>query len=344
MTKQNITERKISRRAALKLGAGALLASQMLSHHAYAQDASGRGATVRAVEAAANSFLHVLDQDQRRQATFTFDDPERLRWHWTVNAAVPRNGLPLRDMTPPQRDLALALLRSSLSQSGFEKALAITALQTETPAPDGDPLLFFVSVFGTPGDARWGWRFEGHHLSRHFTVVDGQLSAAPFFHGARPTVTDGGAVVMRREEEAARELVTSLPPELREAAVFSELSLRNHLTGNAVAVDPLDPVGVALGDLPERQRALMTEIIGAYLESLPEGVAAEQWVRLQDAGLGGVRFGWAGSAERFEPHYYRLQGPTFVLEFDNSRNSGTHIHSVWRDFSQDFGRHLLART
>ena len=342
MIERKTMERKISRRATLKLGAAALLAGY-IPRYAYGQSIPERRATVLLVEFAANSLLQALDQDQRRQATFAFDDPERVRWHWTVNAAVPRNGLPLRDMTPPQRDLALALLQASLSRNGYEKALAIMALQTETPAPDGDPLLFFVSIFGTPGGDRWGWRFEGHHLSRHFTVVDGQLSLAPFFHGARPTVTDSGTIVMRREEEAARELVTSLPTGLREVAVFSDVSLRNHLTGNAVAVDPLDPVGVALSDLPEPQRALAAEIIGAYLESLPEAVAAEQWVRLQDAGLDDIRFGWAGSAERFEPHYYRLQGPTFVLEFDNSRNSGTHIHSVWRDFSQDFGRHLLRR-
>ena len=339
MTKQ-LFDKTISRRATLKLGAAALLAGQV-PRYAYGQSTSERSTTVLAVETAANSLLQALDQGQRRQATFAFDDPERVRWHWTVNAAVPRNGLPLRDMTPPQLDLAL--LRASLSQNGYEKARAIMALQTETSAPDGDPLLFFVSIFGMPGSDRWGWRFEGHHLSRHFTVVDGQLSLAPFFHGARPTVTDSGATVMRREEEAARELITSLPAGLREAAVFNDASLRNHLTGNAVAVDPLDPVGIALGDLPEPQRTLATEIIGAYLESLPEAVAAEQWARLQDADLNSVRFGWAGSAERFEPHYYRLQGPTFVLEFDNSRNSGTHIHSVWRDFDQDFGRHLLRR-
>jgi hypothetical protein len=106
-------------------------------------------------------------------------------------------------------------------------------------------------------------------------------------------------------------------------------------------VEALDPVGIAYGDLNTDQQALVREIMQTYLAVLPEAIAAPSLKRLNDAGLENIRFGWAGSMEPRRPKYYRLQGPSFLLEFDNSRNGGNHIHSVWRDFAQDFGYHLL---
>ena len=142
---------------------------------------------------------------------------------------------------------------------------------------------------------------------------------------------------MEREEEAARELVTSLIAAGRTDAVFQTASLTEHLTQNLARVEPLDPVGVALADFDEGQRALAVEIVDTYLGTLAPEAAAPVSDRIDAAGLDALTFGWSGSVERNESHYYRLQGPTFLLEFDNSRASGAHIHSVWRDFEQDFG-------
>ncbi len=282
---------------------------------------------------AATRFLASLSNPQRNKASFTFASSERTRWHWTTPSAVPRNGLALRDMSSESRTLALALLRTSLSEAGYKQAVAIIALQLELGQDDG---LYYVSVFGTPSGSLWGWRFEGHHLSRHFTVKDTALFLTPFFLGASPTQTDSKLRVMPREEEAARELVRSLKPEQRKIAVFQEESLTQHITQNAVQVKPLPVLGIEMSALTNPQQNLALEIVRTYLETLPQGVSQPLLERLQK-GFSRIRFAWAGSFEPRNAHYYRLQGNDFLLEFDNSRNSGTHIHSVWRDFTGDFG-------
>jgi hypothetical protein len=306
------------------------------------------------VEGAASAFLASLSPAQRARATFPFGGAERTRWHWTVPASVPRNGLPLGQMSARQRKLALALLRSSVSPAGYRKALDIMALQgvlqrMDTGVDDPfDPDLYFVSVFGKPGARAWGWRLEGHHLSRNFTFVEDTLVTEPFFLGAWPTRAGSayrtivqGERAMRREEDAAREIVLSLDGRLRRQVVFSSESLTDHVTQNAVHVKPLDRVGVLTRDLPSAAQKRVLEIVRTYLANHPPAKGREALARIERAGIGRTRFGWAGTTRPGLPHYYRLQGPTFLLEFDNSRNSGTHIHSVWRDFERDFGRHLL---
>jgi hypothetical protein len=255
-------------------------------------------------------------------------------------------------MTQAQRRRALALLRASTSGSGYRKAVDIMALQgvlqrMSSGVDTFDPDLYYVSVFGRPGAQAWGWRLEGHHLSRHFTVVRGQVVAEPFFLGAWPTragsayrTVPRGGRTMPREEDAARELVLQLDGRLRDSAIFSPESLTDHVTRNAAYVRPLDPVGVAAADLPSGAQARVQELVRTYLANHPAPLGRAALARVERAGWGRIRFGWAGSLRPGEPQYWRLQGPTFLLEFDNSRNEGTHIHSVWRDFERDFGAHL----
>jgi hypothetical protein len=306
------------------------------------------------IAAAARAFLRSLPADARAKATFAFGSAERTRWHWTVPASVPRNGLPLGELDEAQRRLALALLRASTSHSGYRKSLDIMALQgvlqqMATGVDDPfDPDLYYVSVFGTPGSRAWGWRLEGHHLSRHFTVVGGAVVPEPFFLGAWPTRAGSaytrvarGYRTMPREEDAAREIVLLTSGTLRRRAVFSAESLTDHVTQYDVRVRPLAAEGVLARDLPSAGQARVLEIVRTYLGNHPASLAQDRLTRLRRAGLRRIRFGWAGNTSPGQPHYYRLQGPTFLLEFDNSRNGGTHIHSVWRDFERDFGRHLL---
>jgi hypothetical protein len=163
----------------------------------------------------------------------------------------------------------------------------------------------------------------------------------PFFLGAWPTLATTGLRAMPREEDAARELVLSLDETKRGQTIFQTESLTRHITQNEPVVGPLDPVGLPLGEFSAEQQALAVEIIQTYLSTLPAEIAEPIDGRIQQAGLEDIRFGWAGSLEPQQPHYYRLQGATFLLEFDNSRNSGTHIHSVWRDYEQDFGQQIL---
>ena len=342
-------ELRLTRNAALRLAAAGAAGLALGARPARAAPSDGA-----AVEAAARAFVASLSPAGRSKATFPFASAERTRWHWTVPASVPRNGLPVGEMSAGQRRLALALLRSSSSAAGYRKALDIMALQgvlqrMSTGIDDPfDPNLYFVSIFGTPGARAWGWRLEGHHLSRHFTVVGDTLVTEPFFLGAWPTRAGSayrsvgqGYRTMAREEDAAREIVLSLDGRLRRQVVFSSESLTDHVTQNAVRVRPLDSLGAETGDLPSAAQKRVLEIVRTYLANYPPAMAREAFARIERAGMARTRFAWAGSTRPGVPQYYRLQGPTFLLEFDNSRNSGTHIHSVWRDFERDFGRHLL---
>ena len=342
-------ESRLTRTAALRIAAvgAAGLALGVRPARAAHADAD-------AVEAAARAFLVSLSPTERDRASFPFASAERTRWHWTVPASVPRNGLPLREVSTEQRKLALGLLRASNSPVGYRKAIDIMALQGVLQRMDTgftdpfDPNLYYVSVFGSPGAQAWGWRLEGHHLSRNFTVVGETVVPEPFFLGAWPTRAGSayrsvakGYRTMPREEDAAREIVLLLDRALRRRVVFSSESLTDHITQNAARVRPLGRVGVLTDELPSMAQRRVLEIVRTYLANHPPATAREAFGRVERAGIGRTRFGWAGSTRPGVPQYYRLQGPTFLLEFDNSRNSGTHIHSVWRDFERDFGRHLL---
>lgn len=289
--------------------------------------------------ASALEFLNGLNEESRSQASYVFGSEERFRWHWTRPSNFPRNGLPLRAMTEEQKLNALDLLKSGLSNNGFEKALNIMSLQRDLGS---DPEDYYVTIFGTPDSSEpWGWRWEGHHLSLHYTVVGDQVATMPFFLGAWPTLTDAGKRAMPREEDVGLELVNSLTGDALSSAIFQEATLRSHVTQNNAAVSPLDPIGLLVGDMNDAQQRLVDEIVQTYTQIQPSVVAQPNIDRITTAGLENARFAWAGSLEYQNPQYYRLQGPTFLLEFDNSRNSGTHIHSVWRDFERDFGYHLL---
>src|SRR5687768_7581915 len=285
----------------------------------------------------ATRYVDSLDQAQRTKSTYAFDDPELTRWHWTTPGSFPRNGLPLREMGTEQRNAAFALLQASQSAYGLQKSLDIISLQNDL---GNDPELYYVTVFGTPGVEPWGWRWEGHHLSRRFNVINGKLSVTPFFLGAWPTVNNAGLKAMEREEWAARELVTSMDDNQRATAIFQQDTLGRHLTQNDAYVAPLENIGISASQLNTNQQTLIMEIIHKYLDTLPDLIAASHLDRLQSAGIENITFAWAGPLEGQRPHYYRLQGPTFLMEHDNSRNRGTHIHSVWRDFAEDFGQNF----
>ena len=300
--------------------------------------AAGTNALVTAIGDAATQFLNGLTESQRATASYAINDPEYLRWHWTTTSGFPRNGLVLRDLDTKQHESALALLRASSSEAGFKKSVEIMQLQPEI---GGDPANYFVTIFGTPGDATWSWRFEGHHVSRRFTIAGDKLTITPFFHGVWPTVSAAGKVIMQREEWAARELMRSLDANLRSQVIFQEQSLTRHVTWNENYVQPLEPVGAPLAALNNDQQALAMEIIQIWMGTQAGAVAKTHLDRIQAHGLETIRFGWAGALEERRPHYYRIQGPSFLLEYDNTRNGSTHIHSVWRVFAEDFGQGLV---
>ena len=212
---------------------------------------------------------------------------------------------------------------------------------------DRNPELYFFSIFGTPGSrGAWAWRVEGHHLSLHFTVLDGTaVAGAPYFFGSNPaqvrTGPKAGLRTLREREDAARALVMALDGSQRAAAIIDEVAPDDILSGAELTIDPFSPVGVRASALDARQRELLMKVIDTYTSVLADDIAAEQRARIRDAGLDDIGFAWAGGIARGEQHYYRVQGPTFLVEYDSTQGGGNHVHSVWRDFSNDFGRDLL---
>jgi len=302
---------------------------------AVAQSAAAHVDLATGMKSAALVYLASLDPAKAGRTTFPFDGAERTNWHWTVTSTFPRSGVMLSELDTSQYRAAMDLLAASLSPRGFDKVQDIMRLQAILPPGAADPLAYHVSVFGDPNASHWGWRLEGHHLSHHFSFVDGQVSMTPFFHGAWPTTTGTGFRAMPREEDAARELVLSLMPALREKVVFQESALR-HVTQNDISVSALPVVGLRFSELGDVQRSLAAEIVATYLAALPTVIAVEKQARFDASASDNLSFAWAGSQAVNEPHYYRIQGENFLLEFDNSLNQGTHIHSVWRDFTGDF--------
>ncbi len=310
---------------------------------------------------AATSFLTSLSPEQRQKATFAFESDERLRWHFIPSEGFPRKGLTLKEMSEPQRERVHGLMKAGLSQRGYLTAKQIIDLETllgqieqGVTARGGrgegmvrDPEKYYVSVFGTPSSkATWGWRVEGHHVSLQFTIVNGTLVAnSPFFFGSNPAeVLEGpqkGLRILAQREDTARALVMALDTAQRGQAVLQNVAPNDIATGNKLTVDPLSPVGVTASTLTPAQRDMLMQVITAYTSAMADDIAAERMAQLKTAGLDKISFAWAGELERGKKHYYRVQGPTFLIEFNNTQNNGNHIHSVWRDFAGDFGRDLL---
>jgi hypothetical protein len=303
---------------------------------------------------AATRFLASLSDSQRTVATFPLAADERLRWAFIPNEMWPRKGITIKAMSDAQRALAHALLKSGLSQRGYLTATTIIELENVLQILEGanrrfprDPEMYWFSVFGTPtAKGAWGWRFEGHHVSLHFTLADGKVIATtPTFLGSNPAeVREGprrGLRVLGAEEDAGRALVEALTPEQRNAAVVTNVAPNDILTSNKLDIEPLAPQGIRAADLTPPQRALLMRLIDVYTSVMSSDLAATRLAGVRSAGIDNVTFAWAGALERGAKHYYRIQGPTFLVEYDNTQNDGNHIHSVWRDFKSDFGRDLL---
>jgi hypothetical protein len=302
---------------------------------------------------AANRFLDSLTSAQRADATFALRSDEWEKFHFIPTEMFPRNGLTIIDMTDEQRAHAHDLLGAGLSQRGYLTATTIMDLEgvlrelENGGRFDRNPELYFFSIFGTPGPTgAWGWRVEGHHMSLHFTVVDGTaVASSPYFFGSNPAqVRSGpkaGLRALREREDSARALVTALDASQRTTAIIEDVAPDDIVTGAELTVDPLSPVGVKASALNAGQRDLLMGIIDSYTSVMADDIAAERMAKIRDAGLDDIGFAWAGPTARGEQHYYRVQGPTFLIEYDSTQGGGNHVHSVWRDFTNDFGRDLL---
>jgi hypothetical protein len=307
--------------------------------------------------AAAQKFLDSLTPEQKQKATFDFDNPERTNWEFVPmqdkDKRPTRKGLPLQDMTAPQKQLALALVAAGTSDTGNKAATTIMGLESILKVLEAkggtmvrDPEWYFFTLFGTPGKTgKWGWRVEGHHLSINYTLDNNEVvTATPTFFGANPaTIKDGprkGDRTLAEAEDYAIALFKALTDEQKTVALqkkkFDEPKSKTAKSGIGA------PVGVAAAKMDEKQRELLIKLVRSYATRLPEEVAAVELKAVQNAGFDKVHFAFSGGTEPGEGHTYRVQGPTFVIEFlnmqaDSAGNPANHIHSCWRKIDGDFG-------
>ena len=298
-----------------------------------------------------------LAPEQMQTVGFSFDDVIRHEWFYTP---VDRVGLRIGDLDDGQMSRLRTLLNSGLGADGTEKAFEIVQLEETLFATSGgremrNPGNYYLMTFGIPTtEGAWGWRFEGHHFSASFTIVDERVvSGTPAFFGGNParvpedSEVHAGMRPFSREEELGFQLVALFDGEQRSRVIVEVEAPSDILTANSQRAEMGPPDGIPIADMSEAQRALLMELMGVYGDRMNPALLDYQMAKIRQAGIERVHFSWAGGTRPGEGHYYRIQGPTFVIEYDNTQNNANHVHSVWRDFDDDFGydplrQHLAA--
>lgn len=308
------------------------------------------------IRQAAREWLETLDEKQRAVAVLPYDSPRRVDWHFIPKAE--RKGLQIRDMTIVQRRAALHLLRACLSQVGYDKATKIMELEkvlhelekSRQGGPLRDPERYYFTLFGQPdATSRWGLSVEGHHLSLNFVLEgDKVISSTPAVFAANPAImksavagVPAGLRVLDKEETLAFDLLQSLDERQRAKAIIAQEPLREVRAAGEPQPPQTPPQGLAASEMTDNQRALLRALVETYADTMPSEVAAARMEAIARSGWENVYFAWAGADRPGMGHYYRIQGPTFLIEFVNTQpdaagNPANHIHSLWRDMRGDF--------
>jgi len=326
----------------------------------------------------ASRFLDSLTPEQKTATLLDFNGKLRTMWHYFPERGFvdeykrDRHGIMFKEMNLSQRFLAQALLSAGLSQSGFIKAMKVMTLEDVVRLMENDKTghrdaeRYHFAIFGKPTPTGvWGWRVEGHHLSLNFVIRNGRLvSSTPTFFGGNPHEAPEGPLkgmrALEREEDLGMALVNSLDPKQRKQAIFSEIAPYDLITMATVRAK-LDgePQGLPASKMNDRQFDALLELIAEYAGNMPPDVAAERMKVVRETPRNRLFFGWAGETSRKPPqavvvgnittgnraekgNYYRIQAPSFLVEYDNTQNQSNHSHSVWRDFHGDFGLDALA--
>ena len=298
---------------------------------------------------AANEFLASLDRTQHRDAVKQTDDDYRTRWRYTPAS---RQGVSWKSMTADQEEKATALLRSVLSDVGMKKAGVVRELEQVLGEIERNPRgrdheQYFFTFFGTPSKTReWAWRYEGHHISLNFAYKGSKLVAStPQFFGSNPAeVMSGpkkGLRMLPKEQDVALRFLASLSDGQRSKAVLSQRAPRDIFTGESRTAERQSNEGLKYREMTGEQQKALQNLIRVHAEAQRSDEANRRMGQLAAVGFESIVFAWMGGAKPGEGHYYRIQGPTFLIEYDNIQNNANHVHAVWRDFDGDFGRDVL---
>lgn len=306
---------------------------------------------------AAEALVATLDDSQREQVLLPYDAEARLGWHFIPKKE--RKGLALRDMNDAQQAATLRLVRAALSEAGYDKTTRIMMLEGVLRELEGsggtwnrDPEGYYVTVFGTPAQAddAWGLSFEGHHLSLNFVCRGNEIvDSTPQFFGANPATirsdVEGplgkGARTLADEQDLAFKLLGQLSDTQKSKAVIADEAPADIRAAGEPQPPNEPPAGLSYREMTPEQLETLEQLVGVYASAMPAEVAQARLEAIRAAGWGKVHFAWAGASEPGIGHYYRIQGPTFLIEFANTQpdadgNPANHIHCVWRDMTGDF--------
>lgn len=309
------------------------------------------GAQSSSYASTANIFLNMLSKEQRSKALYDFSDDERYNWHFVPKKD--RKGLMLGDLNENQKEAAFALLKLYLSDAAFKQTQEIIQLEyvlqeLENRSKDDwfrNPANYTFIFFGNPSDtAAWGWRFEGHHISFNFSTINNRLvSGTPGFMGANPAIVlsgpQKGKQVLKNEAELGFSFIQSLTSSQLSKAVISNDAPGDIITYNSRKAMIEKSEGILYSELNNEQQKIFLQLLGVYINRYTKHFADDVMHEIEEASLKNLQFAWAGSHQRAlgKPYYYRIQGPTIIIELDNTQNNANHIHSVVRDLKHDFG-------
>lgn len=310
-----------------------------------------------AMTKAGQAFVEGLTAEQKQTALLDYEIPERLDWHFIPKDY--RKGLQIKHMDEALRKKAHRLLRVALSEAGYKKTTDIMSLESLLHELEGgagrfarDPERYYFTLFGAPdASARWGLSVEGHHLSLNFVIDNGKvISSTPQFFAANPATVktknksgiELGTRVLADEEQLAFDLVNDLSDDQRQVAVLAPKAPREIRDAGSPQPPTAAPEGIAWTQLTESQQKTLKALIDAYCAAMPDKIASARLTDIEAAGYNTIHFAWAGPLKPGIGHYYRVQGPTFLIEFVNTQpdaagNPANHIHCVWRDMRGDFG-------
>ena len=298
---------------------------------------------------ATNKFLQSLSSEQRSITQFKFDDDERYNWHFIPKS---RKGIALKELSGAQRNAVMTMLHAAISDTAFQKTTSIMQLENvlrvveARPANDDyrDPDNYHVSVFGNPSEPIWGWRFEGHHVSFNFSSKENRLvSATPNFLGANPAIVlsgpEKGKEVLKDETELGFALFSSLDQKQKQNALINVTAPADIITGADRKAILTDMHGVSYNELTDDQKKIFMRLLSLYIHRYTRLFATDMMKDIESAGLNNLLFAWAGDQQigLGHPHYYRIKGPTIIIEYDNTQNNANHVHTVVRDLKDDFG-------
>jgi hypothetical protein len=303
-------------------------------------------------EKAILAFFASLDDSQKQKAVYAFSDKERFNWNFVPTK---RNGISLHALSPAQRELATGLLKASLSDQGFRKASGIMALEQILREVEGrpkedtyrDPLNYFFTIFGDPASKEiLGWRIEGHHLALNFSSADGSItSATPSFMGSNPAIVPSGSEKGRKtlkdETDLAFSFVNALNADQKNVAIFADEALPEIVSGNSRKAQTLGPKGISYKMLDANQKKNFLNLLNVFVKNYELGFSKKLMTKIENAGIENLSFAWAGSLEEGKAHYYRIQGPMLLIEYDNTQTNANHVHTTVRDLTNDFAEDIL---